>query len=175
MLDEFTTGEPPVPHRTGEKHFTASALIADGDGRFLLHFHSKLTMWLYPGGHVEPNEEPQDAVRREVLEEANIDVDVLSCGQERQVALQLEPRSVAELPVPLSLLCERIPGASGEHHWHMDLVYLCQKRGAQTPAAGFEWLTVEEVSALACPRELPSLMQRGLAVLSGRLSEPGSG
>ena len=43
--------------RTGTKHFTASALI-ENRGRFLVQFHQKLGLWLYPGGHIEENEEP---------------------------------------------------------------------------------------------------------------------
>jgi ADP-ribose pyrophosphatase YjhB (NUDIX family) len=32
----------------------------------LLVYHRKLAMWLPPGGHVEPNELPDDAAVREV-------------------------------------------------------------------------------------------------------------
>lgn len=54
--------------RAGVKHFTASGLI-EHQGRFLVLFHHKLGMWLYPGGHIEENEEPQDALVREILED----------------------------------------------------------------------------------------------------------
>ena len=40
-----------------EKHFTASALIID-NGKVLLLHHKKLGVWLYPGGHIEKNETP---------------------------------------------------------------------------------------------------------------------
>lgn len=52
-----------------DKHFTATALLRNQKGEFLLHKHRKLGCWLPPGGHLEDNEEPQDAVMREVREE----------------------------------------------------------------------------------------------------------
>lgn len=40
-----------------EKHFTALALILH-DKKVLLVKHLKLGVWLYPGGHVENDENP---------------------------------------------------------------------------------------------------------------------
>jgi 8-oxo-dGTP pyrophosphatase MutT (NUDIX family) len=36
--------------------------------------HKKLGKWLPPGGHIEPNELPDDAACREVLEETGLKV-----------------------------------------------------------------------------------------------------
>jgi 8-oxo-dGTP diphosphatase len=65
--------------RSGAKHFTASVLV-ENRGEFLLLYHRKLSMWLHPGGHVEADEEPQDAVLRELEEETAINVPLVSCG-----------------------------------------------------------------------------------------------
>lgn len=43
------------------------------DGEVLLLYHNKLEKWLFPGGHVEPNETPDMAVVREVKEETGLD------------------------------------------------------------------------------------------------------
>ncbi|WP_285115588.1 NUDIX domain-containing protein [Leifsonia sp. fls2-241-R2A-40a] len=45
-----------------------TAVIRDGD-RFLLGRHAHSGLWSFIGGGIEPGEEPQDALEREVLEE----------------------------------------------------------------------------------------------------------
>lgn len=43
-------------------------------GRVLLVLHRNMSQWLPPGGHIEPNEIPDDAAKREFLEEVGLDV-----------------------------------------------------------------------------------------------------
>ncbi len=155
--------------RIGIKHFTASALI-EHQGRFLLLYHQKLGMWLYPGGHIEANEEPQDALIREIEEETELSVSILSCGLSGGVPLALPMDTVSELETPLTILCERIPEKDGGHHWHIDMIYLCSAQTTDLSKldgrSDIKWVTPQEAEALSCPPELSSLMRRGLAVLS---------
>jgi len=149
--------------RLGEKHFTASAIILDEDHRVLMHFHHKLQCWLYPGGHVEPNEEPQEALQREVKEEVGIETRIIDCARHSAIALVNDQQDVVELPSPLTILCERIGDKNGDYHWHIDLIYLCRSPAACVAAhSGFKWFTMAEVEKLACPRELPSLIGRAI-------------
>lgn len=55
-------------------HFTASAFVLSPDRRsLLLILHSKLKMWLQPGGHIEPTDRDLvEAARREVREETGL-------------------------------------------------------------------------------------------------------
>ena len=62
-----------------ERHFTATGFVVDKKS-ILLHWHKKLSMWLPPGGHIEPGEDPQQAIIREVLEETGLSVKVLHTG-----------------------------------------------------------------------------------------------
>ncbi|MFY1633651.1 NUDIX domain-containing protein [Solwaraspora sp. WMMB335] len=39
--------------------------------------HRKIGLWLYPGGHVDPNETPAEAAVREVVEETGVQTVVL--------------------------------------------------------------------------------------------------
>lgn len=55
----------------------ASALTFDDDDRLLLILNSDDGCWSVPGGCIEPNESPEEAVRREVLEETGLEVDPL--------------------------------------------------------------------------------------------------
>ena len=55
---------------------TVSALIRDDAGRILLVRHVD-GPWQLPGGAIDPDESPEDAVRRECLEEASIEIGLL--------------------------------------------------------------------------------------------------
>ena len=58
-------------HRPG--HVTASALVVDDDGRFLLCLHGRLNMWMQLGGHCEPSDASlSEAALREATEESGI-------------------------------------------------------------------------------------------------------
>jgi 8-oxo-dGTP pyrophosphatase MutT (NUDIX family) len=50
-----------------ERHFTTSVYILH-EGKVLLLFHPKLQKWLPPGGHIEKDESPPEAAKREVME-----------------------------------------------------------------------------------------------------------
>lgn len=55
-------------------HVTGSALVLDaGSGRFLLHYHKKLSRWLQFGGHAEAEEnDPAQTALREAREESGL-------------------------------------------------------------------------------------------------------
>jgi len=59
-------------------HFCASACIVDNkENKVLFIHHKKLNKWLFVGGHIENNEDPETAVKREVKEETNLDIELL--------------------------------------------------------------------------------------------------
>jgi 8-oxo-dGTP pyrophosphatase MutT (NUDIX family) len=59
-------------------HLTGSGIVFDpSDNHFLLVHHNSLDRWLQPGGHLEPNELPPAAARREVSEETGVTPDNL--------------------------------------------------------------------------------------------------
>ncbi|MCB0192862.1 MAG: NUDIX domain-containing protein [Anaerolineae bacterium] len=51
---------------------SVTAIIFDEDSRILLAKHADTKQWVAPGGSIEPNEKPTDAVIREVLEETGL-------------------------------------------------------------------------------------------------------
>src|SRR5450631_4506903 len=66
LADPFSREQPVA-------HFTGSALVTDG-ARVVLVFHRKLSRWLQPGGHAEP-EDAGDLTRtalREAREETGL-------------------------------------------------------------------------------------------------------
>lgn len=54
---------------------SVTGLIFDERGRILLLRHSNGSVWVAPGGSLEPNELPADAVVREVWEETGLKVE----------------------------------------------------------------------------------------------------
>ena len=99
------------------RHFTVTAFVSWG-GHTLLHWHEKNGMWLPPGGHVEPNEDPEQAVHREVLEETGLRVRLLPTTP------PLPFDSPRQLVAPVTLLVEAIAAhpVDGPHQ-HLDLIY----------------------------------------------------
>jgi len=54
------------------------------DQRLLLIHHRKLDKWLPPGGHPEENETPDEALRREIREEAGLEVEFVHYPKPRR-------------------------------------------------------------------------------------------
>jgi ADP-ribose pyrophosphatase YjhB (NUDIX family) len=106
-----------------KKHFTASALIIK-DKKVLLVYHKKLGVWLYPGGHVENNETPDETIVREVMEETGLSVEIIG---EKDENLTDTRADVSVLSNPYVILCELV----GDHY-HNDIVYLCRIIGENT-------------------------------------------
>ena len=59
------------------RDFTVAVFVIHND-HVILHIHQKLQRWLPPGGHIEPNELPDDAAIREVLEETGVAIELVS-------------------------------------------------------------------------------------------------
>jgi len=57
---------------------SVTGVVFDDDGRLLLVQHSNGGVWLLPGGAIDPDEAPQDAVVREVWEETGLHVEPVS-------------------------------------------------------------------------------------------------
>ena len=68
------------------------------DDQVLLVHHKKLNRWVPVGGHVESGESLVSALRREVLEEVNLSVELLS-----EPALVPDSGFSHELPLPFRL------------------------------------------------------------------------
>ena len=125
----------------------------------LLLFHLKLAMWLPPGGHVEPNELPDDAAVREVLEETGVAAELIG---ERRPRVG-DPRPLVR---PEGVQLEAIaPG-----HEHIDLVYFAVPRGGaivecpECERAG--WYRLDELAALGVNEEIRTWAARAVAKLS---------
>lgn len=100
------------------RHFTATGFVVGGDAT-LLHWHGRLGQWMPPGGHIEQDEDPVQAVLREIREETGLVAEVIPSRAAEAFAYP------EQLPAPYTILVEDIPGP-GEPHKHIDMIYFCR-------------------------------------------------
>ena len=101
-----------------ERHFTATGFVVHQD-RTLLLWHPRLQAWVPPGGHLKPNEDPVQAVLREIQEETGLRAEVIALNS----AFPFDYPQ--QLPAPYTILVERSP-EPGPPHEHIDLIYFCR-------------------------------------------------
>lgn len=127
-----------------ERHHTSTAYIVS-EGRTLLLWHHKLLMWLPPGGHLEPNEDPVQAALREALEESGVEVQVIAPPR---LLVVDSPEVVAP---PAVILIEDIVRADQPFHQHIDHVYFTRALrpvdfGAPIPHGMHRWFSASELA-----------------------------
>ncbi|QSB04064.1 NUDIX hydrolase [Natronoglycomyces albus] len=100
-------------------HLTVSTIVFNERLDTLLIFHNKLNLWLYPGGHLEANEDPAEGALREVLEETGVRATLLPerLPQYRKVIVHHAPWGILKMPVD--------DKQAGPHN-HIDLVYVAR-------------------------------------------------
>jgi 8-oxo-dGTP pyrophosphatase MutT (NUDIX family) len=97
------------------RDFTVAIFVV-WNNQVLLHEHRKLGKWLPPGGHIEPNELPDQAAIREVLEEAGIRVQLMTSDTLEYIPEAELPRQLIR---PRGIQLEDISAG----HEHIDLIY----------------------------------------------------
>lgn len=118
----------------------------------VLHRHKKLRVWLPPGGHIEPDELPDEAAIREVLEETELTVELVG----PRGLLQDYPGQPRQLVRPEGIQLEDIsPG-----HQHIDLIYFARPREISADgslpclAEGMRWVHRDELGDLELSEEV---------------------
>ncbi len=123
--------------------FTTCAYVVYKD-KVLLRKHEKYHIWLGPGGHIDLEEDPNQAVVREAKEEVGLDIKLWE-GTLRHKE-DFGPHQ--QLIPPVSLNRHRI----NETHEHIDLVYFARsdtdKVIPENPTDEWRWLKKEELDSL---------------------------
>jgi 8-oxo-dGTP pyrophosphatase MutT (NUDIX family)/GNAT superfamily N-acetyltransferase len=148
----------PCSETSDPTHVTSSAIVVGPEG-LLLHRHKRLGIWLQPGGHIDPGEDPADAAVRETFEETGI-------------------RATHYAHIPLLVHLDVHPGPKG--HTHLDLRYLLWGSGAPDPGVGespdvkwFSWADAKKldepgiatcIAALTSPALRPAIPDDSAAI-----------
>lgn len=111
-----------MPHIHDLYDFTTSAFVLHpNEDKLLLLKHRKIGKWLQPGGHIELNENPLQALRHELEEETGLTPEDWSF-----IAQPDQPKARGNTVLP-------IPFHFNEHnfddtHKHIDLCYLVEAK-----------------------------------------------
>lgn len=125
--------------------FTVAIFVVH-QARILLIHHRNLNRWLPLGGHIELNEDPEQAALREAREESGLEVELVG---ERPPTTEPGTRA---LIAPRFLDIHRI----SDTHEHIGLLYWARPRGGQLALAGDEhhdirWCRSEDLDTLEPP------------------------
>lgn len=133
-----------------KKEFVASVYLIDNQ-KVLLIYHSKLQKWLPPGGHVEANETPAEAARREVKEETGLDIEFF-----RHDPLWIDYWNAKSIERPYLCLLEEIPAhQQTPAHQHIDFVYVAKPIGSQLHSTfDYQWFGWEDLQRLQPDSEI---------------------
>lgn len=134
-----------MPHIHDKIDFTVAIFVVH-EGRVLLIHHRKLNKWLPLGGHIELDEDPEQAALREAHEESGFEVELLG---ERPPTTEVGTRA---LIAPRFLDIHRIH----KTHEHIGMIYWARpKSGAMALAEAehhdIRWCSVEEIETLQPP------------------------
>ena len=131
-----------MPHIHDKIDFTVAIFVVH-EGRVLVIHHRKLDRWLPLGGHIELDEDPEQAALRETREESGLDVELLG---ERPPTTGPGTRALIG---PRYLDIHRI----SETHEHIGMIYFARpKAGALALAAeehhDIRWVSSADLDAL---------------------------
>ena len=103
-----------------QNRFTATGYVFDNNGNILMIKHKKLGAWMPPGGHVDENELPCEAVQREIFEETGVNASVVTAAHDADVPIDSRCK---ELPLPMEILLTNFEGDGLYNCINMN--YLC--------------------------------------------------
>jgi len=133
-----------MPHINELYDFTVSAYIMHPtEPKLCLHYHKKLRKWLQPGGHIELNEDPLQALEHELLEETGLTIKQYNIIEPTD---QPRPRNTKKIPLPININVH----SNDSMHSHIDYVFLVKSSTVKLlPQQGespiIEWLTIDEI------------------------------
>jgi 8-oxo-dGTP pyrophosphatase MutT (NUDIX family) len=134
-----------MPHIHERIDFTVAIFIVKA-GKVLLIHHRQLDKWLPVGGHIELDEDPEQAALREAKEESGLDVELLG---ERPPTTGSGTRALIS---PRFLDIHRIT----DNHEHIGMIYWARPRNGTLALAAAEhhdirWCTTEDLEELVPP------------------------
>jgi ADP-ribose pyrophosphatase YjhB (NUDIX family) len=118
--------------------FTVGCLIVFKE-KVLLVYHPRYDMWLCPGGHIELDEDPEEALFREIKEETGLEVEIVA----DKPATSTKNTKYIFIPAYISVHDANPP------HKHIGLTYYGRaKNAAVTQSAEhtqIKWFTAAEL------------------------------
>lgn len=151
MRELLDTRPDPLERHERPGHITGSALVVHADlERTLVLFHTKLQIWVQPGGHADGNANLAGVALREAIEETGI-----------------EGLKVWSVPVDLDI--HEVDPPKEDPHLHYDVRFVVQAPANAIVDANHEsqdqrWVRPNELAALGADAGLQRLAAAGLNV-----------
>lgn len=128
------------------RYFSAGYLVQDG--KVLLVHNKRFDKWTPPGGHIEENETPDQALIREWKEELNLDVDIIPAHESAFAG----DANATPVPMPFHIDLER-EGFDVPHIGHFFYVKLKNSKDRvsaiqEDELHNFGWFSEEELADL---------------------------
>lgn len=128
-----------------------TGFVFSNDKVLLIH-HNKLNLWLPIGGHIEENETFDNALKREIKEETNLDIEILNMP-----IIPLEGNIKENLATPFYANVHPV----GDHD-HCSLFYIC---GALNPEElkinkelkAYAWFSKEDLNQDHVPADVRNI------------------
>ena len=145
--------ERPQPLDRVERpgHLTGSAFVVDAAAeRALMLFHTKLRIWVQPGGHADGDAHLAGVALREAHEETGIE-------------------GLRIWPVALDLDIHRVSPPAEDPHDHFDVRFLVMPQPRAEVSANHEsqdqrWVRADELAALGVDEGLLRMARRGFGL-----------
>ena len=131
-----------MPHIHDKIDFTAEVFIVYKN-KVLLRKHDKYDIWLSVGGHIELDEDPNEAAIREVKEEVGLDIELVDNRRFKE-----GDKNSRQLISPIGLSRHRV----SDTHEHVTFVYFAttstDKVIPEKPEDVWRWCTKEDIDQL---------------------------
>ncbi len=149
-----------MPHIHEKIDFTAEAFIVYKN-KVLLRFHDKYKFWASVGGHIELDEDPNEAVVREVKEEVGLDVTLY----DGNLLLKHETEREKYLIPPIAMSRHDI----SDTHEHIGMVYFATADSdnviPEKPDDQWKWVNKEELETLDLKPDMKFYATKALEIL----------
>ncbi|MDD5050857.1 MAG: NUDIX domain-containing protein [Candidatus Pacebacteria bacterium] len=133
-----------MPHIHEKFDFTSTVYIVY-KGKVLLRKHEKYHIWIGVGGHVELDEEPNQAAVREAKEEVGLDIKLIHPHKEPTLKDYSDITNSRQLIPPAFMNLHKI----NEVHSHIDLVFAATSDSnnvvPEQKGDEWKWMSVDEV------------------------------
>lgn len=150
-----------MPHIHEKVDFTVEVFVVFKN-KVLLRLHDKYKIWLSVGGHIELDEEPNQAAVREVREEVGLEVVLFT----DTAAPEFEDENYKELIPPKFLNIHRV----NPTHQHVTLVYFARARSfdvkPEKTTDQWMWVDAEELGGVDLKPSVRFYAERALKELA---------